>query len=161
MGELFFIAPTILANTSQNRYLTMPWILLANYHLANLRPAVSNNVSFISGYHPCTLLTYILVVSALPFPPSYLADVTLPNSCRVAIVSIAITQGVSIMVGIQLVSHVTLPSVIVFRPPLACTPCVGTLQKQCKSQNHPLLVVGSLPYLALHRGYHLYDTMGP
>lgn len=51
-----------------NRYLTIPWIVLANYHLANLRPPLSNTF------------------------------------CKVAIVSIALMQGISIMVGVQLLA---------------------------------------------------------
>lgn len=51
-----------------NRYFTIPWIIISNYHLAALRPAVSNTF------------------------------------CKVVIPSIAIIQGVSIVVGVQLLA---------------------------------------------------------
>ncbi|KIM33152.1 hypothetical protein M408DRAFT_19495 [Serendipita vermifera MAFF 305830] len=69
-----------------NRYLTIPWIVLANYHLANLRPPLSNTLSDKSLYR----LFHLLTCS--------------PNSCKVAIVSIALMQGISIMVGVQLLA---------------------------------------------------------
>lgn len=51
-----------------NRYITVPWIIISNYHLAALRPPISNTF------------------------------------CKVVIPGIAIVQGISIVIGIQLLA---------------------------------------------------------
>jgi hypothetical protein len=85
----------------------MPWVILAKYHLAGLRPALSNSIRINFGVaiiYSHVPLTSCQNSSLFILAMAYMAL----DSCKFVIVSVAIIQGLSIMVGIQLVSAASL-----------------------------------------------------